>query len=224
MFKKIIHDWAYDTDGLNARKKEAIEQILPCLEKIEQLWKLNPLNERYLSDIFQLQALIYSLGGTDELINEYNRGLIAIYQKAYQNKGMDYQTSTLLGLKKLINNLNLTIKSRDYLELLDSLKKVNQLLNLSNIARQNIYSANYLLIYTEIVKINAFQKKYMDLKNLIGEPININNILGINGEKIKRKDPLAINYIENLLAFINKFQLELSLIEARNISKQKRNR
>ena len=224
MFDKLrkgIHDWGYDTDGVNARRKEAITLILPSLEKIDQIWNESLVKERYITEELHTKGKIYMLGGNDELIKLHETGEIINLQKKYEEKGIDQNNSYLLALNKLIINLNLGIKN-DVKELIKCLDELTKIKMLSSFSRQNLYSENYYIIYNEVISIVAYQTKFLDIKQYIGEPINVDAILGQNGIKLKNKDPEALRYVDYLLDLLINLKTQLSFIEARRISKEKR--
>ena len=168
MFDKIkrgIHDWAYDVDGINARKKEVMEQLTPSLEKIEQIWNDSPEQSKFICDMVQEEFKVYNLGGNAQLIDDYKSGQVNKIFSEYQKKGIDAKNSFRLAIKKEITDLNLKVTPQNLNVLMECLKTINNLNILITIAKENAYANNYLLVYTEVVVINSLQKKYADLKD-----------------------------------------------------------
>lgn len=221
MFNKV-YDWAFDTDGLNARKKEAIDSILPLIDQIEQIWTTSLINEKYIADTLHTKASIYMLGGTDQLITLNESGKIYEFKKEYEINGNSSSTSSILAIKKALNLLNLSLPETNIIPLIKGLNNLIRLKKLSSLAKDNLYAENYQKIYNCIILISTIQKKYMDLKDTIGLPINIDNVLGDNGSKIKEKASEAMEYIAYLLQLASNLKTELSFIEARKISQEKR--
>ncbi len=220
MFDKIkrgIHDWAYDVDGLNARKKEAMEQLTPSLDKIEQIWNDSPEQSKFICDMVQEEFKVYNLGGNAQLVDAYKFGRINKIFSEYQKKGIDANNSFRLAIKKEITDLDLKVTPQNLNILMECLKTINNLNMLITIAKENAYVDNALLVYTEAMVINSLQKKYADLKDLIGEPININEVLGENGQKLQAHDPQALAYVEKLRTLAINIKTELSFIKAREI-------
>lgn len=223
MFKKLkndIVDWAIDTDGINQRKKLAINELNPYLDIICELWDKNSLQETYIAEILKLKTEIYFLGGNDRLISSYEKGNISKLQEKL-GQGKNAQTF-LLALKLELKKLNLQIKEEDIVKIAKNLENLSRLKVLIEYAKIQIYVEKAEDIYNALIVISAIQKKYMDISNIIGKPEDIDKILGVNGEKLKQSSQEALDYISKMISLSQKLKTELSFINAREISKSKR--
>lgn len=223
MFKKLkndIVDWAIDTDGINQRKKLAINELNPYLDIICELWDKNSLQETYIAEILKLKTEIYFLGGNDRLISSYEKGNISKLQEKL-GQGKNAQTF-LLALKLELKKLNLQIKEEDIVKIAKNLENLSRLKVLIEYTKIQIYVERAEDIYNALIVISAIQKKYMDISNIIGKPEDIDKILGVNGEKLKQSSQEALDYISKMISLSQKLKTELSFINAREISKSKR--
>lgn len=100
-----------------------------------------------------------------------------------------------------------------------SLKDLQRLLlMLSGIKRLSI-SNNASYIYGLVRVINSIQRKYIELYPLIGKPINIDEVLGLDGSKLKSGDPDALSYIDGLIIVADNLKVEKNNINAREIER-----
>ena len=211
--KKNIQNWAFDTDGVNKRKKEVIEQILPLIEEIKEIWYCSLISSSLLEQKQKAQLnLLYASSGNSYLLDQYNKGMLNNFKT---------REELIIYIKKISSEHNLRIAEEDLLAIINCLTELFKIDIVSVQARNQVLAENAAKIYNNLVIINAIQKKYMDLSNIIGYPSNLDEILGMNGEKIKTGDPIALRYIDDIIELSNKFKAELSFINAREISKNK---
>ena len=217
MFKKIkqsVQDWAFDTDGVNERKKEAINQILPLIEEIENIWYVSLTNSSLLNQKQKAQMdLLYATSGNSLLLEQYNKGVL-------NNSTFHSLEELLVDIKDLTNKNNLRMSDKDLLTATECVMELCKIDIITEQSKKQVYAQNATKIYNNLMIINAIQKKYMDLSNFIGYPDNLDEILGKNGEKIKNGNPAALEYIDKIIGLGNKFKVDLSLINAREISRR----
>ena len=217
MFKKIkqsVQDWAFDTDGVNERKKEAINQILPLIEEIENIWYVSLTNSSLLNQRQKAQMdLLYATSGNSLLLEQYNKGVL-------NNSTFHSLEELLVDIKDLTNKNNLRMSDKDLLTATECVMELCKIDIITEQSKKQVYAQNATKIYNNLMIINAIQKKYMDLSNFIGYPDNLDEILGKNGEKIKNGNPAALEYIDKIIGLGNKFKVDLSLINAREISRR----
>lgn len=217
MFKKIkksVQDWAFDTDGVNERKKEAINQILPLIEEIENIWYVSLTNSSLLNQKQKAQMdLLYATSGNSLLLEQYNKGVL-------NNSRFHSLEELLVDIKDLINKNNIRMSDKDLLTATECVMELCKIDIITEQSKKQVYAQNATKIYNNLMIINAIQKKYMDLSNFIGYPDNLDEILGKNGEKIKDGNPAALEYIDKIIGLGNKFKVDLSLINAREISRR----
>lgn len=217
MFRKIkkgVQDWAFDTDGVNERKKEAINQILPLIEEIENIWYVSLTNSSLLNQRQKAQMdLLYATSGNSLLLEQYNKGVL-------NNSTFNSLEELLVDIKDLAYKSNLRMSDKDLLTATECVMELCKIDIIAEQSKKQVYAQNATKIYNNLMIINAIQKKYMDLSNFIGYPDNLDEILGKNGEKIKDGDPVALEYIDKIIGLGNKFKVDLSFINAREISKR----
>lgn len=217
MFKKIkksVQDWAFDTDGVNERKKEAINQILPLIEEIENIWYVSLTNSSLLNQKQKAQMdLLYATSGNSLLLEQYNKGVL-------NNSRFHSLEELLVDIKDLTNKNNIRMSDKDLLTATECVMELCKIDIITEQSKKQVYAQNATKIYNNLMIINAIQKKYMDLSNFIGYPDNLDEILGKNGEKIKNGNPAALEYIDKIIGLGNKFKVDLSLINAREISRR----
>ena len=217
MFKKIkksVQDWAFDTDGVNERKKEAINQILLLIEEIENIWYVSLTNSSLLNQRQKAQMdLLYATSGNSLLLEQYNKGVL-------NNSTFHSLEELLVDIKDLTNKNNLRMSDKDLLTATECVMELCKIDIITEQSKKQVYAQNATKIYNNLMIINAIQKKYMDLSNFIGYPDNLDEILGKNGEKIKDGNPAALEYIDKIIGLGNKFKVDLSLINAREISRR----
>lgn len=217
MFKKIkksVQDWAFDTDGVNERKKEAINQILPLIEEIENIWYVSLTNSSLLNQKQKAQMdLLYATSGNSLLLEQYNKGVL-------NNSRFHSLEELLVDIKDLTNKNNIRMSDKDLLTATECVMELCKIDIITEQSKKQVYAQNATKIYNNLMIINAIQKKYMDLSNFIGYPDNLDEILGKNGEKIKDGNPAALEYIDKIIGLGNKFKVDLSLINAREISRR----
>ena len=217
MFKKIkksVQDWAFDTDGVNERKKEAINQILLLIEEIENIWYVSLTNSSLLNQRQKAQMdLLYATSGNSLLLEQYNKGVL-------NNSTFHSLEELLVDIKDLTNKNNLRMSDKDLLTATECVMELCKIDIITEQSKKQVYAQNATKIYNNLMIINAIQKKYMDLSNFIGYPDNLDEILGKNGEKIKNGNPAALEYIDKIIGLGNKFKVDLSLINAREISRR----
>ncbi len=219
-FKKAVKDFVYDTDGTNNRKKEAIDEILPLLEEIESLWDNSLTRENIEQEKFKVQLEVLNICGSYDLLKFYYNGMYSMLVEAFKSIGETEEKASLLSLKRITVNIGLSLNNRELFMLYNALLNLNKVVNISELSRRNIYAENSQKIYNNLFLLSSFQKKYLDLFPFLGDLVDVDEVLGFGGSKIKILDKRALDYIDNAIELASKFRTELSLINARNITKK----
>lgn len=97
----------------------------------------------------------------------------------------------------------------------NELKELRKLLMILSSIKKLIISQEYNQIYALIKIIHSIQRKYLDLGELIGKPANLDEILGQNGYKLKEKNKIALDYVDELIQISELLKIEKSNIKAR---------
>ncbi|MCM1052354.1 MAG: hypothetical protein NC483_00030 [Ruminococcus sp.] len=219
-FKRKIEDWACDTDGLNSRKKEVIDKILPLLEEIEALWDSSLSRSSAEQEKFNAEMEVLKICNNNELLKVYYDGTYFRLRDAFIEIGEDSLKASLLALRRITINIGAPLSNQNILLLYTALNNLTQILDMSDSIRHRIYADNAQKIYNNIFLLNSFKKKFLDLSSFLGEPVDVDEMLGLGGSKIKALDVRSLSYIDKILELANKFRTELSLINARDIAKK----
>ena len=212
--KQSVQDWAFDTDGVNERKKEAINQILPLIEEIENIWYVSLTNSSLLNQRQKAQMdLLFATSGNSLLLEQYNKGVL-------NNSTFSSLDELLVVIKDLAYKSNLRMSDKDLLTATECVMELCKIDIITEQSKKQVYAQNATKIYNNLMIINTIQKKYMDLANFVRYQDNLDEILGKNGEKIKNSDSAALEYIDRIIRLGNKFKVDLSFINAREISRR----
>lgn len=99
----------------------------------------------------------------------------------------------------------------------DILVKINRTIALLEGIKEVIIADNSIQIYDQTLLVNTLQKRNLDFAIFIGNPENIQQIFGENGEKLKISDFKALEYLDSLIERGNAIREELNNIRARAI-------
>lgn len=218
-FRRDVKDWASGTDNLNIRKKEAIDAILPLIEEIDRLWNDDLSRASAEQEKFKAEYEVLKICNNNELLNAFYNGTYSALKKAFVDIGEEDFMASLLALRRITINIGNPLSRKELIMLGSAISLLSSITEMNNHFKHIVYSMNFQKIYNNIFLINTYRKKYLDLADLLGQPDDIDEILGQNGEKIKERDARALNYIDSIVELANNFRAELSLMNARSIKK-----
>lgn len=196
--RDALEDWAFDIKGNSDRVITIIKEILEYVEVIIGVWTQDDGYKESLKKFTFEKAKLYNYPQISEFLEYYQSPL---FKEHFNSFKLNYKNDSETSIATIYYYYNAILKINFSLE--DAVALYNLLENLRKLEFTLVYikseliSENAGVIFSNIRMVNLIRSKNGIYKNDIGDVLNLDSLLGPNGEYIREKRENVIEYISS---------------------------
>lgn len=215
-----ILDFLYDVKGISDRTIAVSSKVLEQVHLIVSIWSQDNAYLESQKDLTFAYAKLRDYPKIDNFITYYGTLDFRKNVKSLTSKYKNELNARIAYIYYCYQKQGITISLEDAAKIAILLDDYNSKKHISEIIRENLIALNYNSIYSSVQMINLIRYQNGMYKRAIGDYEKLDDILGVDGSKIRDKDPETMEYISSfedvereLESVISKYELDKRMLE-----------